>query len=62
MTDPSALDDYISARDLADYLGVPEKTLARLHGMRGISLGQTRARVYRKSAVAEWLRQRMGAQ
>jgi hypothetical protein len=64
MNDTSApqLDDYMSAHDLADYLGVPEKTLARLHGLRGVSLGQTRARVYSKSTVAAWLARRMATE
>ena len=61
MNDTPTLDDFISARDLADYLGVPEKTLARLHGLRGLSLGMTNARVYSKSAVAASLARRMTA-
>jgi hypothetical protein len=54
------LGEYIASTELADELGICERTLARWHRARigppRVAIG--RRILYRRAAVAEWLRKR----
>ena len=51
------LEDFVTARTLAEYLGVTERSLSQFRGVPSIELNEG-TRIYHRGEVATWLLER----